>query len=622
MRIIYLKIFIYLIFLNLNFQVCYALSSTPQKLKAFAESRSWQKLLHYKVDFLGQRYGMIEESSRFYLSSTGHTDPYSELITSIETFNNPHHFIKKYREHPQCLFPARYNIIKQHLKTSTTDINCPNLIRWKNFINADKIAIIFASQFISNPASIMGHTFLKFIDKKRVDYLNLSFGYAANMPIEVGAYDYITKGLFGGFQGVLSETPYFRKVYEYNNMEQRDIWEYKLNLNPAQISQLLDHIWELKHNAEINYFFIDENCSYLILAMIQAILPEKELFRNFPLYVLPHETVRRLEQEKVITKTTFRPSIRRILVHRYNNLDNQQQALVLKSIQEMILISELNVDSIDTILDYASLKKQKKFGKLDPEWNEFKNQVLLLRSKLPTTEEYTIPPPPSPLKSHLNLFVEYGFGEILDNNIYHQFIFRPGFHKTMDDYPGFIKNSSFNFFETNFRYYADNNSFKIYQISFIDVANMAPFTWIDPILSWKFNAKYWINNDYSCIECKNYEVSPSIGISNDLSKSVDLHSLLTTTLQLGSDLPKSIKSWVGLEFTTVVSIKRLKLLVSQKILKELIEQERLIKLTSLAELRIHNILPHLHLNLKSEYNSFLDDISSNHDNSVNMLYDF
>jgi hypothetical protein len=38
--------------------------------------------------------------------------------------------------------------------------------------------------------------------------------------------------------------PYYLKVSEYSDMENRDIWEYHLNLN-VQIDQMLMHIWEV-----------------------------------------------------------------------------------------------------------------------------------------------------------------------------------------------------------------------------------------------------------------------------------------------------------------------------------------------------------------------------------------
>jgi len=35
--------------------------------------------------------------------------------------------------------------------------------------------------------------------------------------------------------------PYYLKVREYNDMENRDVWEYELNLSPEEIDRLLMH---------------------------------------------------------------------------------------------------------------------------------------------------------------------------------------------------------------------------------------------------------------------------------------------------------------------------------------------------------------------------------------------
>ena len=63
--------------------------------------------------------------------------------------------------------------------------------------------------------------------------------------------------------------PYYRKVREYNDIESRDIWEYKLKLSEEEVSRVLLHLWEMQR-AEFDYYFLDENCSYQLLSLLDV----------------------------------------------------------------------------------------------------------------------------------------------------------------------------------------------------------------------------------------------------------------------------------------------------------------------------------------------------------------
>ncbi|MGT0149952.1 Lnb N-terminal periplasmic domain-containing protein [Vibrio metschnikovii] len=86
---------------------------------------------------------------------------------------------------------------------------------------------------------------------------------------------YAMKGLFGFYPGRFTVMPYYRKVREYNDIESRDIWEYPLNLTEQEVERVLLHLWEMQL-AEFDYYFLDENCSYQLLALLE--LARDDLF--------------------------------------------------------------------------------------------------------------------------------------------------------------------------------------------------------------------------------------------------------------------------------------------------------------------------------------------------------
>src|SRR5690606_9684896 len=93
---------------------------------------------------------------------------------------------------------------------------------------------------------------------------------------ETNGVVFAAKGLFGGYPGLFSITPYYEKVKEYNDLENRDIWEYELAFTPAETRRLLEHAWELGQ-VNFDYYFLSENCSYQLVALMDVARPGRHL---------------------------------------------------------------------------------------------------------------------------------------------------------------------------------------------------------------------------------------------------------------------------------------------------------------------------------------------------------
>ncbi len=120
---------------------------------------------------------------------------------------------------------------------------------------------------------------------------------------------YAVKGLGGGYPGRFSTIPYYLKVKNYSNLENRDLWEYRLNLSQDQIDRLVLHLWELG-STHFDYYFFDENCSYHLLSLLEVANPELRLRDRFPLWVIPADSLRPvLDSPGLVTATGYRPSL-------------------------------------------------------------------------------------------------------------------------------------------------------------------------------------------------------------------------------------------------------------------------------------------------------------------------
>jgi hypothetical protein len=157
---------------------------------------------------------------------------------------------------------------------------------------------------MNNPASMFGHTFLRVDQKGQTEQTRIlayTINYAADVPPDSGMA-YPIRGIFGGYRGYFSTIPYYLKVQEYRDIENRDIWEYRLNFTERLVRRLLMHAWELG-NASFDYFFFKENCSYHLWPSRYAI--HHHLTDEFLLWTVPADTVRLIASKPGLVSGIF-----------------------------------------------------------------------------------------------------------------------------------------------------------------------------------------------------------------------------------------------------------------------------------------------------------------------------
>ena len=120
---------------------------------------------------------------------------------------------------------------------------------------------------------MFGHTLMTINSKEnRKSSARGLLDYALNYAAYTGDLDpirYVLYGLMGGYPGYFSLMAYHTKVREYSDLENRDLWEYRLSLNSEEIERLIHHFWDLM-NTTFDYFYLRENCSYHLLSLILA----------------------------------------------------------------------------------------------------------------------------------------------------------------------------------------------------------------------------------------------------------------------------------------------------------------------------------------------------------------
>ncbi|MEB0042478.1 DUF4105 domain-containing protein [Pseudomonas sp. MH10] len=317
--------------------VCAPLYAAPpidnDRLQQLANTPLWISLGHYVTAKLGGWRSYVDDPT-FFLAANGAHDPAAELRATLNAIYKPaSNDPARQNAHAQCVYPARTHFLRDQLHlTDLPAVDCTDFKQWYSSVAPDSTVLIFPAAYLNSPSSMFGHTLLR-IDQADVqkDHTAL-LSYAINFGAYIEGMDnsilYAWKGLMGGYPGLFALVPYQEKLSEYRSLENRDLWEYRLNLTPEETGRMVEHVWELKQ-IRFGYFFFDENCSYRLLELLQVARPGLELTKLFPLTAIPTDTVRAVKQAALVEKIDYRPSRERELLNRAAPLNDEEQQWVL-----------------------------------------------------------------------------------------------------------------------------------------------------------------------------------------------------------------------------------------------------------------------------------------------------
>lgn len=319
-----------------------------------ADTAGWRRLIHYD-SFLGSLRSEARDKTpgEFFASAKGERDPEAELEATLLAL-----FTDNYSAEPgRCRYPAREIFLVRELKIDTKKlpvVDCKKYREWKEHISADSASIVFASFFMGNPSSMFGHTFLRLHSTKRNALLDSSFNYAANAE-EGNAIIYAWLGMTGGFPGTYAMHPYYVKINEYNDMESRDLWEFRLRLTKEELEFLQAHLWELS-SVYFPYYYLDENCSYQLLTALEAVRPTVTLTNRFSLFVTPTDTLHTLNENGFFTgEASYRAAVFTRYLAFFENSTPQARAVFDELREKRNLPTASSKDetaAVDTLLEY------------------------------------------------------------------------------------------------------------------------------------------------------------------------------------------------------------------------------------------------------------------------------
>ena len=469
-----------------------ALQQFAQK-KQLGQHPEWLKLLHYKP--LGNQWLSQVDDTLFFNHPNGPRDPTLELDSTLAAF-----YAQQTDDdmHPQCRFPARLIWLQNQLENGLTDlpsVRCPLYKTWRASVPDQAIALIFPAYHLNSPSSMFGHTLLR-LDPAKVntgsDWLSMAVNFGADIKADDNSIFYAFKGLSGGYPGFFITTPYFKKIREYNQDENRDIWEYRLNLRPDEIQRMVTHLWELK-TIKFDYYFFDENCSYRLLELLEVARPGIELTQQFGLTAIPVDTVRAIKNAGLIESNAYRPSQVTELEHLLQNIPAERHALIKEIAFQPERITSPEVQAIDKVLQKKLIDAAYRLLRYEQGTNDrdeliAKNRYRLLEqlNSYPIQENSRPEKQDPPENGHFSRRASFALGQQTKHN-YLDFSYRMSYHSLEDNPEGFLQGAQINLGNLQVRAY-ENGPLQIEQLDLVDIFSLSPRSALFSPLSWRVYA--------------------------------------------------------------------------------------------------------------------------------------
>lgn len=366
--------------------------------KQLADQSVWQHLLLY-------RQKQEVQTAGFYLSQDKPFSPKKELEQTLRyAHDNPQAF---------CKYPARYVWLASQLSgfdlSSTVCKGLPD--------PTQDLRLILVSSYLKNPASTFGHVLVRTGVNDQQSLLDQSYSFGAHVPRQENGVIYVFKGLFGFYDAGFAKTEFFKQDMVYSKHEQRDMWEYIINLTDEQKELINYHLYELQH-LDFDYYFLKQNCAYRSGELLELVSDLAMTERLSPWYApdyIFHQLTESQAQAHLIRSVRYIPSDQNKIYQQFSAFSPEVQAALNQTIfhQQIDLLQQYPEDQRIALVNFLILYINYK----DPDeqnaaLKNFKKNLIKARFQLPVEDAEPVQmigdrpsPATGPKPSQLSLYV-------------------------------------------------------------------------------------------------------------------------------------------------------------------------------------------------------------------------
>lgn len=275
-------------------------------------------------------------------------------------------------------------------------------------------------------------------------------------------------------------------------MENRDIWEYKLNLNKQETRILVAHLWELQ-DVNFNYYYTSENCSFRLLELLEVARPSVNLIEQLQFTTIPSDTIRVVAENDFIESVEYRPS-QAVLLQQQLNLVPAKYHGLIENLSEKIEVLEKsefidlgqNMQKEIVNAAYQYLRYQTTGSERSPASSKLRFQLLSQLNSFP--RDAGLPEnepilPVAPNLGHRSRMTSLALGYDQDR-IYTELAYRQNYHDLLDNPKGYFSGAQINFFDLQLRVYEDGD-FRLQQLELLNIMSISPRNRFFNPVSWR-----------------------------------------------------------------------------------------------------------------------------------------
>lgn len=257
------------------------------------EDKVWKSLLH------------LDKNDKPSINTKTFLLSYDDFSSKNE-FNKTIDYFKKDKRNI-CKYPARFFWLSQNSDLTFKEFDLNSCNRFNTYVqntNPYNISLVFVSEDVSNPTSMMGHIFFK------LDGVNYKGSHVKNAISFFTIIDTLNLPYLAlestvlGMKGYFVLKPYQKQIAQYTQNKERNIWEYSLDLTQNDIKLLTYHFWELK-DVDITYYFTGYNCATIVDDLLN-IVSKSSSKDNLNLWVTPKDVIKKAAKNNLIKETKVR----------------------------------------------------------------------------------------------------------------------------------------------------------------------------------------------------------------------------------------------------------------------------------------------------------------------------
>ena len=504
------KIFLLFFF---TFSLYASVSTVEQALqKELYNKNEWKALLHYENNF-------YIKDKKFLLDAA--KTPKEELIATINNFYDDVGKYQDINQHPQCKFPARKLFIEHELGQVNIfpKISCPALDEYRDKAPIDEISLIYVSENVKHPTSMMGHSFFKFdgkISQGKVSHAASFYTVINSANPLVLAY----QNFYSGMEGKFALRPYREVLMEYMN-EDRNVWEYKLNMDKYRRELIYYHIWELK-DVELKYYFASYNCATVVY--FSLVLAKPELYKQYSFWMSPLQSAKLLYRNNLIENVELSPTNEWLLRMSSQQLKHSQKNKIEKIVlnQESSAIHGLSYFELQFLLAYSISEYEK--NEIDKkEFEKLLSDINKTLKKLDTNIDISEYKSPKKIPNERQIRIGYARQE---NKNYTKFGFLPASHFLSDDNREYFTESDLRIF--GFSMIANRDAVYLDEFDVYGMKSYIPFEKYSKNFSYEFQIKVDRTLGREMNYLYKYQVDGGVGVDFQMFHDIHIFTMLNS----------------------------------------------------------------------------------------------